>query len=80
MSCHRSDGEGRPHVGEGHGGREARRRWRKADSHDGLEARWKLRKGGRPRLDVVEIPAGGHSDVLENAEAECGHGAAEWKR
>ena len=47
---------------------------------DGLEARWKLRKGGRPRSDAVEIPVGGHSDVLENAEAECDHGAAEWKR
>jgi hypothetical protein len=29
----------------------------------------KIEEGGRPRSGAVEMPVGGHSDVVENAEA-----------
>jgi hypothetical protein len=47
-----------------------RRRW----AGDAME----MEEGAQPRSSTMEMPSGGHTDVVENAEAERGQGAAEW--
>jgi hypothetical protein len=47
---------------------------------EGGRRRWvggamEMEEGAQPHSSTMEMPAGGHTDVVENAEAECGQGA-----
>jgi hypothetical protein len=71
-SCRRFDGEGRPRAGEGHDGRKARRRWRKAGSRGRLEVQWRWRKARGLGGDVGRRTLGCRGERRDGA-AECGH-------